>query len=133
MKGMVTLTIGTLIVLVGLYFLIDGISFVFVSEKTEGVVVSVYHTARVSVPTIEYRVNDKIYSYTPTANSSFSEQEGQKVTIYYDTNDPSKARIRSFSHLWSVGLIPSVFGGLLILSGVYQIRTKRVLDISKGI
>jgi len=108
----------------GLYFGIDTRNFLDTAAKAEGTVVD-----------LEYSGNSKksggyrpvVVFFTPKGDrirfaSSLSSdppmyERGETVTVVYQTDNPSDARISDFFSIWSIPLILGTVGGMFFLAG----------------
>ncbi|MGW4966254.1 DUF3592 domain-containing protein [Nonomuraea sp. NPDC004186] len=115
--------IGLVLLCVGIAIAASTAGFLTSAERTDGTVVELTartsttrssdgHTRRATYwyPTVEFTVGGRRYAFqSSTGSNPPSHQKGESVPVAYDPDDPSDARIASFS---SAFLAPLIVGGL---------------------
>ena len=116
------LAVGTILIAISIIGYFKTRSFLETAIKTEGIITgfdipysetsySNISSSRTYRPFIEFHTQDKqSYTFKPSSeNSSERYRIGEIVPVLYDSNNPKRAEIDKFSHLWSGTLI---IGGL---------------------
>ena len=139
--GAVFAIVGVVLLGVGAALVASTVSFMASAEQTEGTVVALTERttssrdsdgrSRVSTvwyPTVEYAVNGQRYSFESSAGADPpAYEEGDRVPVAYDPDDPSDARIASFATAF---VAPLIVGGLAIvftpIGGALFLKGRRI-------
>lgn len=99
------------------------------------------YCSTVYAPHVRFTTPDgrEVDYYSTSATSPPVFHEGQRVEIRYDPDDPTRARIYSFTDLWlapiivgGIGVIFALVTGLLAFIG-YRVRSSRSADIEEPV
>ncbi|MCF6472773.1 DUF3592 domain-containing protein [Nonomuraea sp. MG754425] len=133
--------VGLVLLSVGIALAVSTASFLGSAERTDGTVVAMTErttTTRAAdgrnrsstawYPTVEFTVDGRRHSFQgSTGSNPPSYAEGDGVSVAYDPDDPSDARIASFG---SAFLAPLIIGGLGVvftpLGTVLFVRGRRI-------
>jgi hypothetical protein len=122
---------GGVTVLIGLAFLVGTIRFLRTAERAAGVIVG--HEAQVSTdsegcktayvhPVVEFEdaAGKKHRVTLATGTAGFHPfPAGRQVEILYPPDNPEKARIRHFLHLWFFPMICTALGIIAVVFGYF--------------
>lgn len=135
--GLIFIGVSTVFIIVGVVFLYNNYSFVQGAEQATGTFKE-YITRSDSegttyAPVVAFVAEGENYEFTEQVSSSNRPySEGDEIAVYYDPENPQKARIKSTFNLW---VFPSIFLGmglLFELIGIaaltHTMRRKKVIE-----
>jgi len=131
--GSVFFLLGCLFLIASSFFLSRGMYFLITSEKTDGTVLKIDWEGENTTVHVVYYVGERWYTTIyPIHHTGM--KEGDKVTIYYDNDDPSVVRQVS-SHWFAfipffIGFVFTIVGGMLRGSILRYERLKRYLMVN---
>ncbi|AEH02277.1 MULTISPECIES: DUF3592 domain-containing protein [unclassified Lacinutrix] len=133
--------IGITMLLVAFYKCINTFEFLSKSNETEGEIieiVSTFNATNTSDQSLRVLYKPLIRFYDLKGNPiefhspigsklPKNYNVGDKITILYNTQDPKKAVIKSFSSLWSESILLGIFGIILIsIAIVFFVLSKKI-------
>jgi len=130
LKGTFLLLIGICLLGVGVYFVREQLEFISNSVETAGIVeeVSTHRSKGTTryLPIVGYTVGGESYRVNGKASSSSSHdyEVGDAVRVRYEKNDPTSAKLVSFSDMWLISTLMLGLGSLFFAIGIYDIRIR---------
>jgi hypothetical protein len=104
----------------GIYLFWSSLNFYRQAIRVEGKVIGLRGGAIVSntYPTVSFTtIEGKKIVFSSESGSNVSPKIGDSIKIYYQPDDPQKARIASFMPFWMLPLMFVIVGGFLLFIG----------------
>ena len=121
--------IGALFAIIGLGFTAYCIQFSIGTKEVQGSVVEMVGFAGQS-PLVEYHVGGKRFTIQSAVSSSPPAYiVGEKVSILYRPDDPTKAQINSFTERW---LFPVAFTSCGVMAFVMSFFLPKIISVMTG-